>query len=213
MYDDELSQELSYDTTREALRNLTMPPVPNFDIPPSPPGSPLPKSTKKFANFLKLKKQGTHFNERLSKTPALKNPMLFQKLRQHAGVSDEEQYATTLSEELAVPTSYPPFKQRSADVINDSQNTSTSTPDPSMLRVERILTLLRDMDDKAKTVFFKLQSDQKFFAKCLDSFLKLSEELNASSADETLGSWDVYKMQDLILSCLLEFEQLPDGFR
>lgn len=86
--------------------------------------------------------------------------------------------------ESLLPASYPPFKQRSADVINDSQNASSVTPDPSMLRVERILTLLRDMETKAKTVFFKLQLDQKVIAKYLESYLKLSEELNSTSAGD-----------------------------
>ena len=118
-YEEEPSQELSYEAEREAIRNLTMPPVPSFEIPPSPPGSPPPNITKKFANFLKLKKQGVHFNERLASTPALKNPTLFQKLKGHAGISDEEQYATTLPENLAVPTSFPPWAY--ADELNNSQ--------------------------------------------------------------------------------------------
>ena len=119
LYEDEPAQELSYEATREAIRNLTMPPVPSFNIPPSPPGSPPPNSTKKFANFLKLKKQGVHFNERLASTAALKNPTLFQKLKQHAGISDEEQYATTLPGDLAVPTSFPPWAY--ADELNKTQ--------------------------------------------------------------------------------------------
>jgi hypothetical protein len=119
IYEDAPPQESSYESSREAIRNLTMPPVPNFSIPPSPPGSPPPGSTKKFAHFLKLKKQGVHFNERLQNTPALKNPTLFQKLRQHAGISEEEQYATTLPGDLAVPTSFPPWAY--ADELNKSQ--------------------------------------------------------------------------------------------
>jgi hypothetical protein len=97
-----------------------MPSTPNFNIPPSPPGSPPPDTNKKFANFLKLKKQGVHFNERLANTPALKNPTLLEKLKQHAGVGEEEQYATTLSSNLAVPTSYPPWAY--ADELNKAQS-------------------------------------------------------------------------------------------
>jgi hypothetical protein len=119
IYSDPPPQDLSPSAQREAIRNLTMPSVPNFSIPPSPPGSPPPTSTKKFANFLKLKKQGIHFNERLASTPALKNPTLFQKLREHAGISEEEQYATTLSDDLAVPTSFPPWAY--TDELNKSQ--------------------------------------------------------------------------------------------
>ncbi|KIW01354.1 uncharacterized protein PV09_07126 [Verruconis gallopava] len=116
---EEPDRELSYDEARAAIRSMTMPPVPNFSIPPSPPGSPPSASTKKFAHFLKLKKQGVHFNERLEKTPALKNPTLFQKLKQHAGISDEEQYATTLPEDLAVPVTFPPWAY--ADELGKTQ--------------------------------------------------------------------------------------------
>ena len=108
-----------YTSTSEAIRNLTMPPVPNFNIPPSPPGSPPPASTKKFARFLELKKQGVHFNERLEQTTALKNPGLFQKLKEHAGINEEEQYASSLSEDLAVPTSFPPWAY--GEELNKSQ--------------------------------------------------------------------------------------------
>jgi hypothetical protein len=118
-YDTEPIIELSYDQTRESIRSMTMPAVPNFNIPPSPPGSPPLSSNKKFANFLKLKKQGIHFNERLASTTALRNPTLFEKLKQHAGVSQEEQYATSLPDDLAVPTTYPPWAY--ADELNKSQ--------------------------------------------------------------------------------------------
>ncbi|KAG9885164.1 hypothetical protein KCV02_g19196, partial [Aureobasidium melanogenum] len=65
-----------YTANRLMLRNLTMPPVPNFQIPPSPPGSPPPDTTTKFARFLDLKKKGTHFNQRLYHSSALRNPGL-----------------------------------------------------------------------------------------------------------------------------------------
>lgn len=108
-----------YTSSRAAIRNLTMPSHPKFDIPPSPPGSPPPGSTKKFAKFLELKKKGIHFNERLERTTALKNPSLYQTLKDRAGISDEEQYATTLSENLAVPTKFPPWAY--ADELYRSQ--------------------------------------------------------------------------------------------
>jgi hypothetical protein len=96
-----------------------MPPNPNFDIPPSPPGSPPAGPTKKFAHFLELKKKGIHFNERLERTTALKNPSLFHTLKTRAGISDEDQYATTLEEDLAVPRTYPPWAY--ADELYRSQ--------------------------------------------------------------------------------------------
>jgi hypothetical protein len=93
-----------------------MPTVPNFSIPDSPPpplstseeAAALAATTKKFTRFLELKKQGVHFNERLQNTPSLRNPSLLPKLMEFAGISTEESYASTLSEEAgAVPTRWP----------------------------------------------------------------------------------------------------------
>ncbi|KAH2777489.1 hypothetical protein KXW05_005046, partial [Aspergillus fumigatus] len=43
---------------RTLIHDLTLPPVANLDIPPSPPGSPEPMANAKFTHFLSLKKQG-----------------------------------------------------------------------------------------------------------------------------------------------------------
>ncbi|OJD35035.1 proteasome component pre4 [Diplodia corticola] len=96
-----------HSATRAIVRDLTMPPVPSFEIPPSPPGSPPPKSTKQFAHFLELKKKGVHFNQRLENSSALRNPSLLHKLRGFASIDDEAQYATTLPSDVAVPTVFP----------------------------------------------------------------------------------------------------------
>ncbi|KAF1815501.1 hypothetical protein P152DRAFT_511642 [Eremomyces bilateralis CBS 781.70] len=97
-----------YSANRTALRNLTLPPTPSFTIPSSPPGSP-PASTAKFTQFLLLKKRGVHFNERLSTSAQLRNPALLSKLREFAGISDEEQYATALEGEDGVVVKWPEY--------------------------------------------------------------------------------------------------------
>lgn len=112
-----------YSASRAILRNLTMPPVPSFDIPPSPPGSPPLKSTKKFDRFLELKKQGIHFNAKLAESSALRNPTLFQKLMDFAGLDDESQYETALPDDLAVPTKFPTWAY--ADQLNKRQEDMT----------------------------------------------------------------------------------------
>lgn len=96
-----------YSANRAATRNLTMPLLPNLDIPPSPPGSPPPGMEEKFERFLQLKKQGVHFNDKLAGSSALKNPMLLQRLMASAGLSESDQYATALPEDLWDPSAFP----------------------------------------------------------------------------------------------------------
>lgn len=98
-----------YTSSRATIQNLTLPTVPNFDIPPSPPGSPPQRATKKFAQFLELKKKGQHFNQRLETSSVLRDPGHSQKLMEFAGINEEERYASTLPENLAVPAMFPPW--------------------------------------------------------------------------------------------------------
>lgn len=96
-----------YTSNRATIQNLTLPTVPNFDIPASPPGSPPQQATKKFAQFLELKKKGQHFNQRLEGSSVLRDPSHSQRLMDFAGITEEEQYASTLPEGLAVPVVFP----------------------------------------------------------------------------------------------------------
>lgn len=99
----------------ERLRNLTMPSQPNFSIPSSPHTPPphsssaarLDATTQKFSRFLALKKQDVHFNARLQQSSSLRNPSLLSKLMEYAGMDRGESYASSLPEELAVPTRWP----------------------------------------------------------------------------------------------------------
>ncbi|KAK0800632.1 hypothetical protein LTR38_007066, partial [Friedmanniomyces endolithicus] len=83
-----------YTLARLQTRSLTLPPNPNFHIPPSPsppaPGTPahatLLATTKKFTRFLELKAQGVHFNARLLGSVALRNPGVGSQLMDFAGV-------------------------------------------------------------------------------------------------------------------------------
>lgn len=101
-----------YSANRAMLRDLTLPAVPNFDIPPSPPGSPPPGANKKFEQFLELKKKGVHFNAKLEQSSALKNPSLMDKLMDFAGIDLKGQYSTTLPTELWDPNSFPEWASR-----------------------------------------------------------------------------------------------------
>jgi hypothetical protein len=96
-----------YAHTRALIQNLTLPTVPNFGIPPSPPGSPPQKATKKFVQFLELKKKGQHFNQRLEGSSVLRDPGHMRRLMDFAGVSEEDSYASTLPEHVAIPAVFP----------------------------------------------------------------------------------------------------------
>lgn len=96
-----------YTSARAMIQNLTLPTIPNFDIPPSPPGSPPQRATKKFAQFLELKRQGQHFNQRLEGSSVLRDPGHSDKLMDFAGINEGQSHASTLSDDVAVPTVYP----------------------------------------------------------------------------------------------------------
>ena len=64
---------------------------------------------EKFAHFLELKKRGVHFNDKLAKSSALKNPSLLHKLMGFVAIDDQAQYASTLPKDLWDTTSFPPW--------------------------------------------------------------------------------------------------------
>lgn len=114
---------------------MTLPPVPNLDIPPSPPGSPIPEMDNKFAHFLALKQQGIHFNEKLARSSALKNPGLFQKLMGFAGMEESDQYASTLPKELWDPAGFPAWAY--IEELEKSQQEMQKKMEEEKARVQR----------------------------------------------------------------------------
>ena len=111
-----------YSANRALLRDLTLPTVLNLEIPASPPGSPPPGLDQKFAHFRELKRQGVHFNEKLSRSSALKNPTLLKKLIDFAGLEETQQYTTTLPKEIWDPNGFPTtaFKEGLANVQQET---------------------------------------------------------------------------------------------
>jgi hypothetical protein len=124
-----------YTANRAIVQNLTLPTVPNFDIPPSPPGSPPQKATRKFAQFLELKKKGQHFNQRLESSSVLRDPGHLRKLLDFAGIGEEEQCASILSEEFAVPVVFPEWAY--ADELKASQKRILKTKEQAKSKVPR----------------------------------------------------------------------------
>lgn len=123
--DDSQPPTSPYTANRSLIHNLTLPTVPNLDIPPSPPASPSSATaqaalTARIDKFLELKrKKGTHFNAKIAESHALKNPPLMDKLLDFVGMSTAavdqgpgEQYATTLPTELWDPAAFPQWAYR-----------------------------------------------------------------------------------------------------
>jgi hypothetical protein len=73
-----------------------------LEIPPSPPGSPPLETTKKFEQFLDLKRsKGVHFNKRLAESSKAANPQLPDRLLAFIGLSDpRDQYETGVPRDL-----------------------------------------------------------------------------------------------------------------
>lgn len=131
-----------YSTKRTLIYNLTLPSVPDLDIPTSPPGSPPAGVSQNFEQFLALKKKGTHFNAKLEQSTALKNPNAMDKLMSFVGLDGPKQYDTTLPLDLWNPTVFPEsafverlrknrdeiFKEREADKSSGGRSSVDFVP-------------------------------------------------------------------------------------
>ena len=133
--DEDLPLQSPYSANRALLRDLTLPTVPNYDIPPSPPGSPVASTNAKFKHFLDLKKQGIHFNEKLAKSSALKNPSLMQKLMDFSDIDEAGQYTTTLPRDLWNPEAFPEYAYK--EELAKSQQKILKRKEEEKLRVPR----------------------------------------------------------------------------
>ncbi|KAK2783927.1 hypothetical protein FQN52_009448 [Onygenales sp. PD_12] len=123
-----------FSSNRTLIHDMTLPPIPNLDIPPSPPGSPNPAANQKFAHFLSLKRQGVHFNEKLASSSSLRNPGLLSKLMEHAGIDEQVQYATSLPADLWDTSTLPPWgykeelQKSQQDIRRKIEEKKASTP-------------------------------------------------------------------------------------
>jgi sister-chromatid-cohesion protein PDS5 len=88
--------------------------------------------------------------------------------------------------EVLLPLGYPPIKPKlsrggssQSQKLKDSQSSEPENEaDVDKIRVRRILTLLRGLDDKAKKVFFAIQARQISMRTLMTIFLQACEEYN-----------------------------------
>ena len=98
--------------------------------------------------------------------------------------------------EQLLPLSYPPIKLKSFKSMNgDSQKLNGSqaagevdpeSVDPDKIRIERLLTLVKGLDEKAKKAFFAFPFHQTQNSKAMAVFLARCEDYNVSSADQVV---------------------------
>ena len=124
-----------YATQRAAMRSLTLPTIPNLEIPPSPPGSPPHGADQKLEHFLGLKKKGIHFNAKLASSSALKNPSLLPKLMDFAGIKSEKQYATIIPNQLCTPSEFPKWAFK--DELANTQQEVTKKKEEEGANIQR----------------------------------------------------------------------------
>ena len=86
-----------------------------------------------------------------------------------------------------LPLTFPPIKKEKLTTngdsqrVKDSQNSTSQidkAPSPDAIRAERILVLVRDLEQRAKSVFFALQARQSKTAQFLEALLKQCELYN-----------------------------------
>ena len=105
--------------------------------------------------------------------------------------------------ESLLPVSYPPNKMKqynATEAQTESQPTFTEVQDPDVIRAERVLVLVRDLEDRAKAVFFKLQQRRTQLASYMESYLATCERLNSS--DKDVNSKDEQKKLDTMIAGL-----------
>lgn len=93
--------------------------------------------------------------------------------------------------EQLLPLSYPPIKAKNAKNLNgssqrvkDSQandENDVENIDPDKIRTERILILIKNLDERSKKVFFAMQSRQVVFAQIMTAYLQRCENYNVSA--------------------------------
>lgn len=96
--------------------------------------------------------------------------------------------------EILLPLNYPPIKPKlsrggssQSQKLKDSQGSEAdSETDIDRIRVRRVLTLLRGLDDKAKKVFFAMQARQLNLRSFMTIYLEHCEEYNVSQSCRAL---------------------------
>ena len=113
--------------------------------------------------------------------------------------------------ELLLPATFPPIKAKSKQEKSQAKEKESGWQDddaidPNLVRVQRILTLVKGLDDRAKKVFFMMQSRPAGFGKLVAAYLKICEDYNGGviDGDEETVKAQLAKLVDTISKTLPE---------
>jgi sister-chromatid-cohesion protein PDS5 len=119
--------------------------------------------------------------------------------------------------ESLLPLSYPPLKAKAA-TNGDSQRSARRSQggdaleaNPDKIRTERILLLVKSLDERAKTVFFALCKKQIGLAKYMTRFLEHCEKYNGGVSDDKDAEAEAKANVKQMIEAHTRF--LPDGQR
>ncbi|KAL9126994.1 MAG: hypothetical protein Q9217_004050 [Psora testacea] len=95
--------------------------------------------------------------------------------------------------EQLLPLNFPPGKSKAVKLTNGSAykakesqsngDMDTEDIDPDKIRTERILLLVKDLDERAKKVFYAVQGRQLMLARIVTAYLQRCEEYNGGVMD------------------------------
>ncbi|KAL9598954.1 MAG: hypothetical protein Q9219_004137 [cf. Caloplaca sp. 3 TL-2023] len=96
--------------------------------------------------------------------------------------------------EQLLPLSYPPVKAKSNRSLHGNSQAGKSSQavvdrnedvvDPDKIRTDRILLLAKDLDERAKKVFYAIQSRQMMLSKVMHAYLARCEDYNGGVMDD-----------------------------
>ncbi|TPX37503.1 hypothetical protein SmJEL517_g00724 [Synchytrium microbalum] len=112
----------STETRFESLRAILKPPAiegqESYGIPPEPDAECDPDLEAKFENWMNLKLNGMHFNTRLTKTHAFRNPSIMSKMIEFQGL---DEYGSNFPKDMFDPHGFPP--EAFVDELEKAQRT------------------------------------------------------------------------------------------
>ena len=112
----------------------------------------------------------------------------------YTGDSDIQTLVDRTTFELLLPTSFPPIKPKASKAERSSQEDDAT--DPNTIRAQRVLTLIKGLDDRSRKIFLMMQARQIGVSRLVSNYLQSCEAYNGGVVDDeadaikdTLTKW------------------------